>query len=154
MSPASLFRDNSSNSHDSARADTLRQRGLVVGGLKDLGGAEMRTRETKKLLGQPQLGTPGMGQKTRGNGDSRRGRATHKYGTETVTRKGSRQGLAHQDQLERPKRQAATSYPGTVFLALKGRFQAGLASNPSHPGPSSPSLRILTDMAGTAIQRQ
>lgn len=69
MLPASLFRDNASDSHDSAGADALRQRGLVLGGLKDLGGAGMRTRETKKQMGQFQLGTPGKGPKTRGDAD-------------------------------------------------------------------------------------
>lgn len=52
MLPASLFRDNASDSHDSASADALRQRGLVLRGLKDLGGAGMRTRETKKQMSQ------------------------------------------------------------------------------------------------------
>lgn len=33
MLPASLFRDYASDSHDSASADALRQRGLVLGGL-------------------------------------------------------------------------------------------------------------------------
>lgn len=53
MLPASLFRDDASDSHDSASADALRQRGLVLGSLKDLGGAGMRTRETSwELQGQ------------------------------------------------------------------------------------------------------
>lgn len=65
MLPASLFGDDASDSHDSATADALRQRGLVLGSLKDLGGAGMRTRETKKQVGQFQLGTPG----TRGDAD-------------------------------------------------------------------------------------
>lgn len=108
----------------------------MVGGLKDLGGAGMRTRETKKQMGQPQLGTPGTGQKTSRLEERQRDR---RGWTEQLQEREASLGTTSRTSWGDPR-----DRQHSALLRLgRGGFRKARPPDRPHPSPAPPASEHL-----------